>query len=148
MKKLLHDPGTGAVFRKRVETLTPTTTPLWGKMSVDQMLHHVNFSLAESLGEHKAKRSIRGLPKSWVRWMILNGPWGKGAPTRPDMHIPEGQRYDFAQEQARCLAMIDRILAKPMESEWPESANFPMTGRHWSQLHHRHLNHHLTQFGV
>src|SRR4051812_15595262 len=104
MKKLLHDSGTGAAFRKRVESLTLTTTPLWGKMSVDQMLHHCNLSLAESLGEHKAERSVRGIPRTWVRWMILNGPWGKGAPTRPDMHIPKGQRYDFAQEQARTLS--------------------------------------------
>lgn len=148
MPVLLHDSGIGASLKKRVEALTPTMTPQWGKMSVDQMLHHVNLSLAESLGEHKAERSIKGIPRTWVRWMILNGPWGKGAPTRPDMYIPLGQRYDFAQERARTLAMIDRILAKPMESEWPESANFPMTGRHWSQLHYRHVNHHLTQFGV
>jgi hypothetical protein len=80
--------------------------------------------------------------------MILNGPWGKGAPTRPDMYIAEGQRYDFAQEKARTLSMLDRILAKSMDSAWPESANFPMSGRHWSQLHFRHVNHHLKQFGV
>ena len=148
MPSLLHDPGIAAKTRQRVEALTPDTKPRWGKMSVDQMLHHVNLSLAESMGEHKAAPNIRGIPRPIVRWLILNGPWGKGAPTRPDMYIPEGQRYDFAQEKARCLSMIDRILAKPMESDWPESANFPMTGRHWSQLHYRHLNHHLTQFGV
>ncbi len=148
MLVLLHDQGVGAAIRARVEKLNATLTPLWGKMSVDQMLHHINLSLAESLGEYKAERSIRGIPKSWVRWMILNGPWGKGAPTRPDMNIAEGQRYDFAQEKARTLSMLDRILAKPLQSDWPESANFPMTGRHWSQLHHRHVNHHMTQFGV
>ena len=146
MPPLLHEHG--AEVRKRIEALQPTMTPRWGKMSVDQMLHHINLSLAESLGEHKAERSIKGIPRSWVRWMILNGPWGKGAPTRPDMYIAQGTRYDFAQEKARTLSMIDRILAKSMESEWPESANFPMTGRHWSQLHYRHVNHHLTQFGV
>jgi hypothetical protein len=148
MPALLHDPGNGAAIKKRVEALRPDTTPTWGKMSVDQMLHHCNLSLAESLGEHKAERSIKGIPRTWVRWMILNGPWGKGAPTRPDLYIAQGQRYDFAQEKARTLAMLDRILARSMDGEWPESANFPMSGRHWSQLHYRHLNHHLTQFGV
>jgi hypothetical protein len=148
MPVLIHDQGVGATIKQRVEKLTIQTIPTWGKMSVDQMLHHINLSLAESLGEYKAERSIKGIPRSWVRWMILNGPWGKGAPTRPDMYIAQGQRYDFAQEKARTLSMIDRILTKSMESEWPESANFPMTGRHWSQLHYRHVNHHLTQFGV
>jgi hypothetical protein len=148
MPVLLHDQSVGAAIRARVEKLDASMTPQWGKMSVDQMLHHINLSLSESLGEYKAERSVRGIPKSWVRWMILNGPWGKGAPTRPDLYIAERQRYDFAQEKARTLSMLDRILAKPMQSEWPESANFPMTGRHWSQLHYRHVNHHLTQFGV
>src|SRR6185503_413098 len=148
MPTLLHDSGVGASVKKRVESLSATMTPTWGKMSVDQMLHHVNLSLAESLGEYQAKRSVKGIPRSWVRWMILNGPWGKGAPTRPDMYIAQGQRYDFAQEKTRTLSMLDRILAKPMQSEWPESANFPMEGRHWSQLHYRHVDHHLRQFGV
>ena len=148
MPVLLHDAGVGASVRKRVERLTPEMKPTWGKMSVDQMLHHCNLVLAESLGEYKAERSIKGFPRSWVRWMILNGPWGKGAPTRPDMHVPMGQRYDFAQEKGRMLSMLDRVLARSMDTEWPESANFPMTGRHWSQLNFRHLNHHLKQFGV
>ena len=148
MPVLLHDGGRGDEIRRRVQALTPNSVPVWGKMSIDQMLHHINLSLAESLGEHKAERSLKGLPRTWIRWMILNGPWGKGAPTRPDLYIAQGQRYDFAQEKARTLSMIDRILAKSMESDWPESANFPMTGWHWSQLHYRHVNHHLTQFGV
>jgi hypothetical protein len=147
-KTLMHDAGRGAELKRRVQALTPNTTPRWGKMSVDQMLHHMNLSLAESLGEHTAKPNVRGLPRALVRWTILNAPWGRGTRTRPDMRIPQGQRYDFAQEKERCLSMIDRILAKPMDDSWPESANFPMTGRHWSQLHYKHLDHHLTQFGV
>jgi hypothetical protein len=78
----------------------------------------------------------------------LNLPWGKGAPTRPDMLIPERARYDFAKEKQRCLSMIDRFLAKPMSEPWPRAANVEMTGAHWSQLQYKHLNHHLTQFGV
>ena len=115
MPKLLHDQGNGPAIRARVEKLNATMTPLWGKMSIDQMVHHVNLSIAESLGEYKAERSVRGTPKSWVRWMILNGPWGRGAPTRKDMYIAQGQRYDFAQEKASTLSMLDRILAKSME---------------------------------
>ena len=147
-KTLMHDPGRGDELRRRVRALTPGTTPLWGKMTVDQMLHHVNLVLLESLGEHTPEPNIRGLPPALVRWAILNIPWGKGAPTRPDMLIPPGQRYDFEQEKAACLSMIDRFLAHPMETPWPRSANFTMTGRHWSQLQYKHLNHHLTQFGV
>jgi hypothetical protein len=51
----MHDTGRGPELKRRVQTLTPDTKPQWGKMSVDQMLHHVNFVLAEALGEHTAK---------------------------------------------------------------------------------------------
>jgi hypothetical protein len=147
-KRLMHDPGRGDEIRRRVQSLTAESARQWGKMTIDQMLHHVNLVLAESLGEHKPPKSIRGLPEPLVRWAILNLPWGKGAPTRPDMLIPESARYDFAQEKQRCISMIDRFLAKPMTESWPRAANFEMTGRHWSQLQYRHLDHHLTQFGV
>jgi hypothetical protein len=148
MAVLLHDTGVGASVRKRVEAITPAATRKWGKMTVDQMLHHVNLVLLESLGEYRPPKSIRGLPEPLVRWAIINLPWGKGAPTRPDMLIPASERYDFEKEKQSCLAMIDRFLAKPMGEPWPRAANFAMTGRHWSQLQYKHLNHHLTQFGV
>ena len=83
----MHDADRGAELKRRVQALTADTTQRWGKMSVDQMLHHVNFVLAEALGEHTATPNIRGLPKPLVRWAILNLPWGKAAPTRPDMLI-------------------------------------------------------------
>ena len=147
-KILLHDAGRADELGRRVRTLTPASTPRWGRMTVDQMLHHCNLVLLESLGEYAPPRTIHWAPQRLVRWAIVSGPWGKGAPTRPDMKIAAGERYDFAKEQAHCLEMIDRVLAKSMDAPWPRSANFPMTGRHWSRLNYKHLDHHLTQFGV
>ncbi|MBM3773497.1 MAG: DUF1569 domain-containing protein [Acidimicrobiia bacterium] len=146
MPRLLHEHA--ASVRARIEALTSTATPTWGRMSGDQMLHHVNIVLAEALGEHTAAKNIKGLPEPLVRWAIINIPWSKGAPTRPDMLIPEGQHYDFAAEKQRCLSMFDRFVAKGLTEPWPRAANFAMTGKHWSQLQFKHLNHHLEQFGL
>jgi hypothetical protein len=146
MPRLVHDAGAHAELKRRVQSLTPQTPRQWGKMTIGQMLFHVNLVLAEAMGEYKGKRSIHGLPRVLVRWMILNGPWGKGAPTRPDMLVQDAK--EFEKEKARCIDMLDRFAAKSMEGDWPEAANFPMTGRHWSQLNWRHLDHHLRQFGV
>ena len=44
--------------------------------------------------------------------------------------------------------MLDRFAARPMDVPWPEAANFPMTGRHWSRLQFKHLDHHLKPFGA
>lgn len=59
------------------------------------------------------------------------------------------QSYDFHAEQARCLRLIDKVASTDIEGEWPLH---PMLGRmkgtQISRLHAKHLNHHLTQFGV
>jgi hypothetical protein len=34
------------------------------------------------------------------------------------------------------------------EASWPRAVFGPLTGREWSCLHARHLDHHLKQFGV
>jgi hypothetical protein len=143
---IFHDAGMPEQFKRRFQALTPESRPTWGKMTVGQMLWHVCIPLAESLGEHTTTRTLP-LPKFIARFMILYGPWGKGAPTRPDMLAKETR--DFATEQARLLALMDRVGQKPMESAWPESANMgAMSGKQWSWLHYKHLDHHLRQFGV
>lgn len=144
----MHQPGVAASIRARVASLTPDSPRQWGKMSIDQMLWHVNLPLAECLGEYDTPPANVPLPKPLFRWVVLNLPWGKGAPTRPDM-VVKGQRFDFDTEKKKCLDMIDRFMARPLDGSWPRSANMGnMTGAHWSQLQARHLDHHLRQFGA
>ena len=146
MPKLLHDPQVHASIRKRIESLRPETPRKWGKMSIDQMLWHVNVSMREAVGEHKPELRRVPLPKAILRWAVIHMPWGRGAPTRPDMYTVS--THDFAAEKARCLALIDRIVAQPLSAAWPESASMGrMSGKHWSQLTAKHLDHHLRQFG-
>jgi hypothetical protein len=57
--------------------------------------------------------------------------------------------YDFVAQKAECLALIDRIVARPLSAAWPASASMgKMTGKHWSRLTAKHLDHHLRQFGA
>lgn len=147
MPKPLHDPETGASIRRRIESLTPASPRQWGKMTIDQMLWHVNVSMREAVGDYKPELKPLPIPKWLMRWAIINMPWGRGAKTRPDMYA--GSTYDFAAQKAECLSLVDRILAKPLDAPWPESVSMgPMTGMHWSQLTARHLDHHLKQFGA
>jgi hypothetical protein len=146
MSKLLHDPEVYASIRKRIESLRPETKRQWGKMTIDQMLWHVNVSMREAVGEYKPKLAPLPVPKSFLRWAVLNIPWGRGARTRPDMYAVSP--YDFAEQKTECLALVERIYKQPLTSPWPESASMgPMTGQHWSQLTAKHLDHHLKQFG-
>jgi hypothetical protein len=146
MPKLLHDPEVYASIKRRIESLRPDTPRQWGKMSIDQMLWHVNVSMREAVGEYKPQLKPLPIPKVVLRWAILNLPWGRGAQTRPDMYAVS--THDFNMQKAECLALLERIYRKSLTSPWPESASTGrMTGTHWSQLTAKHLDHHLKQFG-
>ena len=147
MPRPLHDPEVYASIRKRIESLRADTPRQWGKMSIDQMLWHVNVSMREAVGDYTPAIKPLPLPKPLIRWAILNMPWGRGARTRPDMYAVS--THDFTQQRAECLALLDRIYAHPLTGAWPESASMGrMTGTHWSQLTAKHLDHHLRQFGT
>ncbi|MEX2152249.1 MAG: DUF1569 domain-containing protein [Gemmatimonadaceae bacterium] len=146
MPKLLHDPDVYASIRKRIESLRPDTGRRWGKMSIDQMLWHVNVSMREAVGEYKAQIKPIPIPKPLLRWAVINIPWGRGARTREDMYAVS--THDFNAQKAECLALVDRIYGQSVAPPWPDSASMGrMTGKHWSKLTAKHLDHHLRQFG-
>ena len=149
MPVLVHDPAVRDSIRARVQKLTPNATRAWGKMSVDQMLWHVNTAMRNALGESTPPEKKLPIPLPLLRFVVLNLPWGKGAPTAPDLVVGKN-RYDFDAEKTRCLALIDQIAAKRLDaSGWGRSGLLgQMSGRDWSRLQAKHLNHHLKQFSV
>jgi hypothetical protein len=147
MQKPLHDPEVYASIRKRLESLRVDTPRQWGKMSIDQMLWHVNVSMREAVGDYTPQIKPLPIPKAFLRWAVINMPWGRGARTRPDMYA--SSTYDFNLQKAECLSLVDRIVGRPLSAGWPDSASMGrMTGKHWSQLTAKHLDHHLRQFGA
>ena len=147
MPKLLHDPAVYQSIRSRVESLRADSPRQWGRMSIDQMLWHVNVSMREAVGDYTPDVKPLPVPKWLMRWAILNMPWGRGARTRPDMYAVS--THDFARQKAETLALLERIYSRPLSATWPPSVSMgAMSGRHWSQLTARHLDHHLTQFGA
>jgi hypothetical protein len=145
---ILHHPPTRDDIRARVQRLTPDATRLWGKMTVDQMLWHVNQALEQPLGRIKFTRTIKFVPRSVVKFFVLNTKWPKGAPTTPEI-FAGGVRHSFEDEHRRCLALIDEFTSRPLDGPWPVSDTMGrMSGRDWSKLQAKHLEHHLTQFSL
>jgi DinB family protein len=145
---ILHDPATRESIRSRVQRLTPNARRLWGKMSVDQMLWHVNTALEQPLGRIRFSKPIPFVPKRIVKWVLLNTKWPKGAPTQPEILV-SGERYSFEEQHRRCLALIDELTARPLDGWWPDSDTLgKMSGRDWSKLEAIHLDHHLRQFSL
>ena len=146
---LLHDQATRANIRRRIESLTPETPRQWGKMSIDQMLWHVNEGLSMSLGKITPAPFKTPLPKFLMKFLVINVPWPRGSPTVPEIAAKKGAQYDFAAERARLLALVDEFAAKDINGQWAPSPGFgAMTGKESSTLAAKHLTHHLNQFGV
>lgn len=143
----LHDASYRSQIVQRIQALRADSERRWGKMTVDQMLWHVSDAMALSLGEMTIEPAKPPIPRGLLKFVLLNLPWGKNAPTHPSFVAK--QRYDYDAERARCLALVDRISSMDLNGHWPVHPMFgPMRGSEVSRLHAKHLNHHLTQFGV
>jgi hypothetical protein len=144
---LLHDAPNRRAIEARLGALRTDTTPRWGKMSVDQMLWHVNRALDVALGQFQLPPEKPPLPKSVMKFIVLTLPWMKNAPTSP--HFVAKDRYDFEAERLRCLRLIDMMVQRPLAGVWQDHPFFgPMSGPEVSRLQAKHLDHHLKQFGV
>jgi hypothetical protein len=146
---VLHDPAVRASLKERLQSLRPDSPRRWGRMSIDQMLWHVNQSFRMALGDNVFEpMKVPPLPKPVLRWMVLNVPWPKGrSPTYREMVATKS--YDFAAEKTRCVQLIDRMAAQSIDGNWPVNPTLgPMSGAQWSHLQAKHLDHHLKQFGA
>ncbi len=145
---LLHDPHDKEAILRRLKALSPDAVRRWGKMSVTQMLWHVNEAMEAALGRTHPDPLKLPLPRPLLKFIVLNFPWGKGAPTLKGW-VPQSDSYEFASEHSRCLRLVGEIASKPLDAAWPDSPTLGrMKGGEVSRLQAKHLNHHLTQFGV
>lgn len=145
---MLHDVRFREEVKRRVRALTPQTGRQWGKMSVDQMLWHVNCGLENALGRYPIAAIKIPVPKFLLKFIVLNLPWRKGnTPTAPELLASAS--HDFEHERSRMLVLLDDFGAVSIDGRWEDSALLgPLTGREWSRLQGKHVDHHLRQFGV
>lgn len=149
--KNVFDPAITAELIHRIENLSPQSPALWGKMSVDQMLAHccVAYEMAFTNKHPKANPVMRFLLKAFVKAGVVNEvPYKKNLPTSPAFRIKNEK--NFEEEKARLIAFVEQTLAAGESAfEGKESPSFgPMTAKEWDNLLCKHLDHHLTQFGV
>lgn len=146
MPVLLHDSAVRDAIRARLQALRPDAPRKFGRMTIDQMLWHVNQALRQALGQIPAKQVKMPLPKPVMKFIVLNLPWPTGSPTAPEF-VADMQRCEFETERANCLQLIDAFAAKNTDDTWPVAGTLgKMSGRDWSRLEAKHLDHHLKQF--
>jgi len=134
---------------KRIDLLATNAPPRWGRMDCPQMLAHLSESVRMALGELRvASKGPRALRLPPIRHAVIHWlPFPKGAPTAPELLTRRAT--DCRTECAELKHLLERIGAMEGAREWPEHPAFGrMNSRDWGTLVHRHVDHHLRQFGA
>lgn len=149
--KDIFDPLVTKELIDRINQLKPETPALWGKMKVDQMLAHcsVAYEMAFTNKHPKPNAFMRFILKAFVKKGVVNEiPYAKNIRTAPVFIISD--RKNFEAEKDRLIKYLEHTLSLGKDHfEGKESLSFgPMTAQEWNNQFYKHLDHHLTQFGV
>src|SRR5687768_3296900 len=93
----------------RINKLTPTTKPQWGKMSVGQMLAHCNVTYEMAYEDKHAKPNpfVKFILKLLVKNTVVNEkPYKHNSQTAPAFIIKEDKNFDA--EKSRLINYITR----------------------------------------
>lgn len=146
-KKSLYSDDDYQLCLSRIEKLTPQTQPEWGSMTSSQMLAHCAEILEVSNGKELANTPlIAKLFKGMIRKMVVNEkPYPKGTGTHPQYKQKEDR--DFDVEMVRLLAALAEFKSlRGAAIVHPLFGAMTVDEKGWSAF--KHLDHHLTQFGV
>ncbi|MBV9962518.1 MAG: DUF1569 domain-containing protein [Parafilimonas sp.] len=134
----------------RIDQLHPDSKPLWGKMSVSQMLAHCIVPAQISTGDIPGKRNLFGIlfGKLAKKRMVSDEPFKKNLPTDPSFVIKHSP--DFYESQQTLKALIEKLYNTNKTELVQRKHPFfgKMTIDEWGLLNYKHFDHHLRQFGV
>ena len=135
----------------RIEKLSQNSSAKWGKMSVDQMLAHCNvtYEMTYENIHPKPNAFVKTILKLLVKKNVVNiKPYSQNGSTAPQFII-KGNK-DFETEKNRLIAYILKTQQLGENYfEGKESHSFgKLTKNEWNNMFYKHLNHHLSQFGV
>ena len=136
----------------RLDALTSSSSPQWGRMNVGEMVCHLGDQLKVALGEVKTPDHSTFVGRQIMRRLVLMG-----------LPVPKGKIETFAEiDQAKGRGTrpeeldADRQAVKGLlstflatESGFQDHGFFgPLSKAQWARLVYIHMDHHLSQFGV
>jgi hypothetical protein len=136
---------------QRINNLTRDTQQKWGKMSVAQMLAHCNvtYEMVHENIHPKPNALMKFILKMLVKNKVVNEtPYPHNNRTAPQFLIKETR--DFEVEKQRLINYIKKTQQSGENFfHNKQSHSFgALTTTEWNNMFYKHLNHHLTQFGV
>ncbi|MEP6834424.1 MAG: DUF1569 domain-containing protein [Gemmatimonas sp.] len=135
----------------RINRLTSETHPQWGKMTADQVLAHLNVSYIMTYENTIPKPNwlMRQVLKTIVKQKVVGPtPYGRSVPTAPAFKMVGTK--DFNAEKEKLIGYLKRVQQDGEQKFNGRSSHSfgPLTAAEWNNMFYKHLDHHLTQFGV
>jgi hypothetical protein len=136
----------------RLQTLGPTSSRRWGKMSVNQMVCHLSDSFRGPMGE-KSVTAAHWFAPGLMKWLALwvPVPWPRGVKTRPEMDQQMGGTppMNFETDLGDLRRLLNRFAAQPRDFQFKSHPIFgEMSDQEWMRWGYLHMDHHLRQFGA
>jgi len=144
----IYDKADNEAIIARINSLSPESKALWGKMTVDQMCKHCTAAIEVGFGKRELKINfLLGILGRLIKNKAFNNDFGKNSPTAKELKCEgsydfESSRKEFAENFSQFTQGTDVI----------KTLNHPFWGKmsyeDWDKLMWRHTDHHLRQFGV
>ena len=145
----LFDPAVRESVLDRISRLTAERNPIWGKFTAPGMVCHVSCDLRQALGELDAGPPSGRLARFPMNWLAIHVmPWPRGRGKSPPEFLAT-RPTTWTSDVNRLRDLIGRFSALGPAAPWPPSRVFGrISGNSWGVMEHKHLDHHLRQFGV
>ncbi|MBI5365269.1 MAG: DUF1569 domain-containing protein [Planctomycetes bacterium] len=137
-------------FLARIDHLRPDSQRAWGKMDAAQTMAHCAMGLEAATGDTKLARPFfaRLIGPFFKGWVLGPKPFSKNSPTHPQLVMKSPM--NFEREKTRLVAAIRKFHDAGPASAARYEHGFvgKLTGEEWGRMQHKHLDHHLRQFGL
>jgi hypothetical protein len=135
----------------RINKLTPSTTPKWGKMNVGQMLAHccVTYEMVYDNKHAAPKGLLKLMLKTFVKnAVVTEKPYKHNSRTGPAFLMTTEKEFNAEKERLTSYVKKTQQLGES-HFDQKESLSFgKLSGTEWNNMFYKHLDHHLSQFGV
>ncbi len=135
----------------RLAKLRGDETPMWGRMTISQMMSHlVQAGELPFVGTLPDRSNLlaRRVVKPLVLYVL---PMPKEVKTSSAMNQQENGRPpgEFDADRSLVVGLIDKLGNLPLDHQCVYHPMFgKMSAKEWAVIAHKHIDHHLRQFGV
>ena len=140
-------------IEERLDRITLASPRQWGRMTVREMVCHLNDAFLVAMGDKTAEPIGNWASRTLIKQAALWGPmqWPHGVRTVPecDARLLGTPPADFEADLGEARRLLGRFAAQPRGYQLQDHAIFGvMSEKEWLRWGYLHTDHHLRQFAA